>query len=160
MSKAYTAPRARTPQGEALFELILELLPTFFRLRAAGRRFGAVTAWGGGSWGLVRSLRLDGPQTVPQLARSRPVARQRMQKLADELAGQGLVEFIANPAHRRSSLVRLTAKGMRWHDTVTSRLLAALDGLAEGLAVRDLKSAAETLAELRRRLGVKSHIDN
>jgi DNA-binding MarR family transcriptional regulator len=34
-----------------------------------------------------------------------------MQRLADELAAEGLVEFIDNPRHRRSKVVRLTHKG-------------------------------------------------
>jgi hypothetical protein len=36
----------------------------------------------------------------------RPTSRQRMQRLADELAGEGLVKFVENPKHRRSKLVQ------------------------------------------------------
>ena len=49
-----------------------------------------------------RRQRFDGPLTVPQIAQMRPTSRQRMQRLADELAAEGLVEFIDNPGHRRS----------------------------------------------------------
>jgi len=38
----------------------------------------------------------------------RPTSRQRMQRLANELAADGLVEFIDNARRRRSKLVRLT----------------------------------------------------
>ena len=34
-----------------------------------------------------------------------------MQRLADELAAEGLVEFVDNPKHRRSKLVQLTREG-------------------------------------------------
>ncbi|MGO8917821.1 MAG: MarR family transcriptional regulator [Stellaceae bacterium] len=61
----------------------------------------------------MRSLTLVGPLTVPEIAKMRPTSRQRMQRLADELAAEGLVEFIDNPRHRRSKLVRLTRKGNR-----------------------------------------------
>jgi DNA-binding MarR family transcriptional regulator len=144
---------ASTPEGEALFAVMLETLQTFHRLRAAGRRLGAVTRWGGGSWGLLRSLRLEGPQTVPQLARARPVTRQRIQKLVDELAAEGLVELVDNPAHRRSRLVRLTRKGATKYDEITSRILAEANRLAAGFSARDLRVTVQVLARLRERLG-------
>ena len=46
--------------------------------------------------GLLRSLALLGPLTVPQIAQMRPTSRQRMQRLADGLAAEGLVQFIDN----------------------------------------------------------------
>ena len=58
-----------------------------------------------------RRQRFDGPLTVPQIAQMRPTSRQRMQRLADELAAEGLVEFIDNPGHRRSKLLSLTPRG-------------------------------------------------
>lgn len=80
-------------------------------MKAAGKQIGAVSSWGGGYWGLLRSLKIEGPQTLIQLARSRPVSRQRIQRMATELSAQGLVEFQENPAHQRSKLLHLTAQG-------------------------------------------------
>ena len=56
---------------EIMFNLLLESMGLFFRLRAAGKRTGHVTPGGGGIWGFLHSLAIEGPQTVPQLARSR-----------------------------------------------------------------------------------------
>src|SRR3981081_683117 len=111
-----TAPRTGTShigdsKAEAVAELMLEVAQCFFRIRAVGQKAGFVTSWGGGAFGLMRSLALLGPLTVPQIAQMRPTSRQRMQRLADELAAEGLVEFSDNPKHRRSKLVRLTRKG-------------------------------------------------
>jgi len=40
-----------------------------------------------------------------------------MQRLADELAAEGLVKFIDSPKHRRSKLLRLTPRGKaRYHE--------------------------------------------
>ena len=47
---------------------------------------------------------------MPQIAQMRPTSRQPMQRLADELAAEGLVEFIDNPRHWRSKLMRLTRR--------------------------------------------------
>ena len=102
---------AASRKGEAIAELMLEVAQFFFRLRAVGQRTGLITSWGAGAFGFMRSLALIGPLTVPQIAKMRPTSRQRMQRLADELAAEGLVEFIDNPRHRRSKLVRLTRRG-------------------------------------------------
>ena len=111
-------PRRSTDAGtiadgkaEAVAELMLEVAQCFFRIRALGQRTGLITSWGGGAFGFMRSLALLGPLTVPQIAQMRPTSRQRMQRLADELAAEGLVDFVDNPRHQRSKLVRLTPKG-------------------------------------------------
>jgi DNA-binding MarR family transcriptional regulator len=100
---------AAAGKGDAIAELMLEVAQYFFRIRAIGQKTGLITSWG--AFGFLRSLALLGPQTVPQIAEMRPTSRQRMQRLADELAAEGLVEFIDNPRHRRSRLVRLTRAG-------------------------------------------------
>ena len=46
-----------------------------------------------------------------------------MQRLADELASKGLVEFIDNPRHRRSKLVRLSRKGRAHYRALDARFL-------------------------------------
>src|SRR5512133_2774637 len=101
-----TGASARTGAGlivdskaEAIAELILEVAQCFFRIRAVGQKTGLITGWGGGAFGFMRSLAVIGPLTVPQIAQMRPTSRQRMQRLADELAAEGLVYFIGNPKH-------------------------------------------------------------
>ncbi len=150
---------APTPEGEAVFRLMLEVLQTFHRLRAIGAEEGAVTPGGGGSWGLMRSLAEGGPQTVPMIARARPVSRQHIQKLADELAAEGLVEFVENPEHRRSKLVRLTASGRARYKAVSGRIQALADELGHGLDAKKVAVAADVLARLRERLS-NNDIDN
>src|SRR6202022_1739068 len=87
--------------GEMIADLMLEVAQFFFRLRAMGQRTGFITSWGGGAFGFMRSLAVIGPLTVPQIAQMRPTSRQRIQRLADELAAEGLVELIDNPRPRR-----------------------------------------------------------
>src|SRR4029453_18422842 len=93
-------------KAEAVAELMLEVAQCFFRIRALGQKTGLITSWGGGAFGFMRSLALSGPLTGPRTPQMRPTSRQRMQRLADELAADGFVEFIDNPKHRRSKLVR------------------------------------------------------
>lgn len=139
-------------ETRAVFELLQEVVATFFKLRAVGHRGGSVNAWGGGVWGLLHSLQTLGPQTVPQLARARPVARQHIQKLADEMAEDGLVEFIDNPAHRRSRLLRMTSEGEAIYGQITGELLELCRDFATGQDLEDLQISLHTINDLKDRL--------
>ncbi len=137
---------------ESMFNLLLESMGVFFQLRAAGKRTGHVTPGGGGIWGFLHSLAVDGPQTVPQLARTRPVTRQHIQQIANEAAADGLIEFIDNPAHKRSKLLRLTPKGERWDAEMTERLKTFAGDLAEDFDAAELATAARVLNAVRAKL--------
>jgi DNA-binding MarR family transcriptional regulator len=101
--------------------MIREILFSYFRLNATGERMFAAGGLTPGKVSLMRSLREEGPQSVAQIARARPVARQGVQRMADELAAAGLIEFVDNPSHRRAKLARLTTKG----DAVMEQTMAA-----------------------------------
>lgn len=135
-------------KGAAIAELMLDVAQCFFRIRALGRKTGLVTSWGGGAFGFMRSLALLGPLTVPQIAEMRPTSRQRMQRLADELAAEGLVEFVDNPKHRRSRLVRLTPRGRARYREMEARFLAIASTLGAGLGEGDVRRAGETVRRL------------
>lgn len=135
-------------KGEAIAELMLEVAQCFFRVRALGQKTGLVTSWGGGAFGFMRSLALLGPLTVPQIAQMRPTSRQRMQRLADELEAEGLVEFIDNPRHRRSKLVRLTRKGDARYRELEARFLAIASTMGGGLSEGNIRRATEIVRQL------------
>ena len=134
-------------KAEAIAELMLEVAQCFFRIRAVGQKTGLITSWGGGAFGFMRSLALLGPLTVPQIAQMRPTSRQRMQRLADELAAEGLVEFIDNPKHRRSKLVRLTRKGDARYRSSTPGSCDRVD-LGVDLIEGDIRRTTEIVRQL------------
>jgi len=136
------------PKAEATAELMLEVAQCFFRIRALGQKTGLITSWGGGAFGFIRSLALLGPLTVPQIAQMRPTSRQRMQRLADELAGEGLVRFIDNPKHRRSKLVQLTPKGAARYRELNARLLSIAATMGVALSEPDIRRTTEVLRHL------------
>ncbi len=135
-------------KGEAVAELMLEIAQCFFRIRAFGQKAGFITNWGGGAFGFMRSLALLGPLTVPQIAEMRPTSRQRMQRLADELAAEGLVEFIENPRHRRSRLVRLTQEGEARYRLLNTKLLGIAATLGTDLDEADIRKSAEVVRQV------------
>ena len=150
-SKAALRTQARPtvgPRAEAIAELMLEVAQCFFRIRALGQKTGLITSWGGGAFGFLRSLALLGPLTVPQIAEMRPTSRQRMQRLADELASDGLVTFIDNPKHRRSKLVQLTPTGDRRYREMHTRFLAIAATMGATLSERDIRRTTGTVRRL------------
>jgi DNA-binding MarR family transcriptional regulator len=142
------ASRIASSKGEAIAALVLEVSQLFFRLRAVGQKTGFITNWGAGAFGFMRSLALSGPLTVPQIARMRPTSRQRMQRLADELAAEELVEFIDNPKHRRSKLARLTRKGHARYRELSARLLDIASTMGADLSEADIRKSTEIVGRL------------
>ena len=135
-------------KAEAIAELMLEVAQCFFRIRALGQKTGLITSWGGGAFGFMRSLALLGPLTVPQIAQMRPTSRQRMQRLADELAAEGLVKFIDNPKHRRSKLVQLTPKGDARYRELNARFLSIASTMGVALSEADIRKTTEIVRQL------------
>ncbi len=140
--------RTKGSKGDAIADMILEVAQFFFRIRAVGQTTGLITSWGGGAFGFLRSLALVGPLTVPEIARMRPTSRQRMQRLADELAAEGLVEFIDNPRHRRSKLVRLTREGSARYRQMSKRLLKIASTMGADLGETDIRKSVEIVRRL------------
>jgi DNA-binding MarR family transcriptional regulator len=82
-----------------------------------------------GALSVLQDLESFGPMTVPQLARARATSRQNVQVLVDCLESEGLVEYVANPAHKRSDLVELTRGGRDLLAGAIKREAAFLAGL-------------------------------
>ena len=135
-------------KAEAVADLMLEVAQCFFRVRALGQRTGLITSWGGGAFGFMRSLAQLGPLTVPQIAQMRPTSRQRMQRLADELAAQGLVEFIDNPKHQRSKLVQMTPSGVARYRELNAGLLLIASSMGVDSSEADIRKAIKTVQGL------------
>jgi DNA-binding MarR family transcriptional regulator len=142
----------RTQAGQAIEDLIIEIVATFFLLRAEGMRMGVVSSSGEGYWSVLRLLKVNGPQTVPQLARYRYVPRQSVQKLANEMLNDGVIEFLNNPAHKRSKLLRLTPKGEAVFAEMSDRIASLAETLAEQQDVAQLQSAADVVKHLHEQL--------
>jgi len=132
-----------------LMEIWLGSIRLFFRLQAMGREIGAVTAGNAGNWGLLQSLIANGPTTVPELARMRPVSRQHIQTMANEMAEEGLIEFRENPRHKRSKLVAITDKGAEIYRNQGKAMEAEGATLIGDLSLEDLETAARVIETLR-----------
>jgi len=140
-------------ERDLLTELILEVFRLNGRLLAAGDRLVGDLGLTSARWQVLGAIALAAaPMPVAWIARNMGLTRQAVQRIVNELIGEGVLALAANPHHRRAKLVVLTDRGARLHQTIEKRRLPWAGALAEGLPPRTIASAATTLRALRERL--------
>ena len=138
---------------DAVTGLILEVFRLNGRLLAAGDRLVADLGLTSARWQVIGAVALaPAPMPVAWLARSMGLARQGVQRIVNELIGEGLLSLAPNPHHRRAKLVVLTKKGAALYRTASARQEPWAAALASGLGPRALSAAVETLRTIRKRL--------
>ena len=143
----------RTKGGDAITALILEAFRLNGGLLRAGDRIAGAYGQTSGRWQVLGALR-NGPETVAGIARAMGLTRQSVQRTADLLAAEGIVEFVENPAHRRAKLVHLTSAGRETLAGISALQVTWANGLAAALAAdeAEIDAATEVLRQLRREL--------
>jgi len=105
---------------DAYAVLVAAVFKTAGEMRRAGEAIAAEAGQTQARWQLIWVVSQK-PQPVPDAARELGVTRQSVQRLADELAEEGVLEFVANPRHQRSPRLRLTKRG----ENVLAKLTSA-----------------------------------
>jgi DNA-binding MarR family transcriptional regulator len=143
----------RAAGAQDVLDLSVAVIELYFRLEAVTQAIAGF-AQAGGEWGVLRSLVLEGEQTVPELARARPVSRQYCQTIVNALAAQNFVEFAPNPRHRKSHLVRATKQGRAQYDRMTKQFLAAAAAYAPHFTEKELTGAISVCRRARELISV------
>ena len=105
-----------------LTELIIEIFRLNGRLLAAGDALVADLGLTSARWQVLGPIAQSPvPLPVAHIARNMGLTRQAVQRLANELEGDGLVRFAPNPHHQRAKLVLLTARGKSAYDAAMKR---------------------------------------
>lgn len=141
--------KASAEQVSALDDVFTENVALFQRLKAVAELIHGQGEFSGGRRTILRNLERFGPVSVPQMARQKAVSRQAVQKFINELAQEGLVEFISNLAHKRSPLVRLTAKGQEYINAMNEVEARLFSQLKIDISIERLQATAQTLREVR-----------
>ncbi|MER6049981.1 MarR family winged helix-turn-helix transcriptional regulator [Streptomyces sp. NPDC001793] len=138
----------RASTEELLYDVIRRLWPLHRTIVRAVERELEGTGMTAGEHALLDALRAHGPRTVPQLARSLGLDRQPVQRWVNHAAELGLVVTAPNPAHRRSSLIRLTDEGTEVMRGIQDAEAAELRrGLAD-LSTGEVRTALRVLDRL------------
>lgn len=143
----------RTPAGQALTGVILDLFRLDSLLMTAGDRLVAGLGLTSARWQILGAIvAAERPQPVAWLARDLGANRQNVQRIINDLEKAGLVAFETNPHHRRSQLVVLTERGKEAF-TAAMRLQAPwVDELAAGLSLEEIRIFQRVVSALRKKL--------
>ena len=143
----------RTAAGEALTKLILDLFRLNSRISADGDRLVADLGLTSARWQVLGAIvAAEHPQPVAWLARDLGANRQNVQRIVNDLQGEELVAFKANPHHRRAQLVVLTDKGRDAYDSAMRLQAPWINNLADGLPVEDINTMHGVITALRKKL--------
>lgn len=135
-------------QMEALYPLTLAVRRLFHKLGHGVAALHADRDVSVGMRAVLESVIDGGPQTVPHMARVRPVTRQHIQGLVNGLLDGGYVEYIDNPAHKRSKLVSPTKLGTQIFQKMRDREHAAFRRIPLDVTPEELKAAERALRSM------------
>ncbi|MFC9229601.1 MarR family winged helix-turn-helix transcriptional regulator [Streptomyces decoyicus] len=146
-------PEDLAPRLTEVFDLVG---PLYRRVQRKVEQAAPIEGLSVGVRAVLDLLRAHGPMTVPQMGRAQALSRQFVQRMVNDAAARHLVDITPNPAHQRSSLIRLTDDGRAAITAVTVRehaLLRQVDG--------DLTDAEVTacVRVLTRMLELFDHVD-
>jgi DNA-binding MarR family transcriptional regulator len=134
-------------------DLVLSVFQLNGQLIDAGNRMvldiGLTSAW----WQVLGALDLSPvPLPVAHIARNLGLARQSVQRVADLLAENGLVQFEANPHHQRAKLVVLTQRGRAAAKSAEERQRPWAREMTAGLSLERISTALEVLTHMNKHL--------
>jgi DNA-binding MarR family transcriptional regulator len=143
----------RTPAAEALSGIMLDLFRLNGLLLSSGDRLVAPLGLTSARWQILGAISAaDRPEPVAWLARNLGANRQNVQRIVNDLHGERLVAFATNPHHRRAQLVVLTDKGRQAYDAAMRLQAPWVNGLADGVSVKDIETMSRVIAGLRQNL--------
>src|SRR5262245_9837316 len=143
----------RTPAGEALTDVMLDLFRLSSLLLTAGDRLVARLGLTSARWQILGAISYaERPQPVAWLARDLGANRQNVQRIVNDLHKEGLVSFEVNPHHRRAQLVVLTEKGRRTFEAAMELQAPWVNDLSDGLSVKEMETVHRVATALRKKL--------
>ncbi|MFD4599349.1 MarR family winged helix-turn-helix transcriptional regulator [Streptomyces sp. NPDC058464] len=141
-------PLAPDELGERItevFDLIGPLYRRAFRKIEQGEQIEGASV---GVRSVLDLLRRYEPMTVPQMGRIMALSRQFVQRMVNDAVARGWAEVTPNPAHQRSSLIRLTADGRATITAVLAREHALNRQVGGDLTDAEITACVRVLKQL------------
>lgn len=137
----------------AVTDLIIEVFRLNGALLDAGDKLVGHLGLTSARWQVLGAIDAGAvPLPVAHVARNMGLSRQAVQRLANEMAADGLVAFNPNPHHARAKLVVMTQKGRQVYAAAMALQRTWASELAKGIAPAELSEAGALLGKLRARL--------
>jgi DNA-binding MarR family transcriptional regulator len=139
--------------ADAVSNLSIEIFRLNGDLLAAGDALVADIGLTSARWQVLGAIALSpAPLPVAHLARNMGLARQSVQRIANDLEAEGLLRFAPNPHHQRAKLALLTERGRKAYDAAMKRWQPRAAALGRSLKHVEIAAALEVLRTIRRRL--------
>ena len=143
----------RTPAGESLTEIILEIFRLNGSLLEVGNKITKPLNPTSARWQVMGAIEIaNQPLTVAQIARRMGLTRQAVQRITNDLLKLKMVELSPNPDHKRSPLVSISTKGEKTMVDLNKSQAKWVSKLAEGISERELNKVFKMLQEIRNRI--------
>ena len=140
-------PAGRTPAGDALSVLAIQIFQLNGDLIAAGDALAKPTGQSTARWQVLASIE-EAPASVAQIAHTLRLARQSVQRVADLLVADGIATYEPNPDHRRAKLLRLTPRGRSTLTKIQTAQRTWADTLGGEIGEPELRQASSVLTRL------------
>lgn len=140
------SPAPRTPEGDALTALVLPAFELNGEFLAAAEHLTRPHELTPARWQVLGAT-LDEPLPVAEIARrvGLGLARQSVQRVADDLVELGWASWAENPAHRRAKLLSPTERGVDAVRALAAEQHAWANAVGEAVGAEGLARLAELL---------------
>lgn len=143
----------RTPAGEALTKMMLDLFQLNSLILTAGDRLVSPLGLTSARWQILGVINAsERPQPVAWIARDLGGNRQNVQRIVNDLHKEGLVNFEPNPHHKRAQLVVLTDKGHDAYKAAMQLQAPWVNQISNELEAGEIAAMHKVIAALRENL--------
>ena len=144
-----------TPKEQELERLFYEVRRCFNQLKAFAELLHSDLGVTPSMRAVLETLFHHELQSVPDIAQAKGVSRQHIQTVMNQLLEAGLVDAIRNPAHKRSPLFGLSAKGGRLFREIQRRERAPLQRLAASGSLQVMQQTRGNLEQLNQAIAAQ-----
>jgi DNA-binding MarR family transcriptional regulator len=137
----------RTEAGEAVSRVAVQVFRLEGILSAVGDRLAQPSGQTAARWRVLAAVEQE-PLSVAQIARAWSLARQSVQRVADDLERDGLIAYAENPSHKRAQLVQLTPRGRNVLQSIQAAQRDWANAVGQRIGAADLQRAERVLERL------------
>ena len=138
-----------TQEGKQFTDIVLEVFKLNGLLILEGDKLTNELGLSSARWKVLGAVALSQtPMTVPQIAKIMGQTRQAVQRLANEMEGDGLISFKNNPRHKRAKLLALTAKGRKTYKRLERKQIPWANSITARISSSDLQLTSSVLLRL------------
>ena len=141
-----------TASEKKLYDVFREVRTCFNQLKSLAEQLHQDLGVNPSMRAVMESMAENGQQTVPDIANSKGISRQHIQTVMNALLAAHLVASVENPAHKRSPLYDLTAKGRDTFSKIRERETEPLRQLAATMSDTSMEQTRQTLSLLNEHL--------